>query len=333
MLLTNFHFFSFLQQILFTTKFFLFSQEVPYQAKSLGYYTKYLLKKIVALALCLVLALSLCATAFAASTSTELKAKDFSLLSKDNTTSTDLDKVVKTVQDPTSVTDKDGKTTTTYYADKYEITEKGGSSATTYYAVDSSVNYTIKLVSGGKVVAYLLNTTEVKAEDTATAMVKTTKKLADVKCGEYKVDKDTTLYTVDGKVYPAGTDKWVRYNGSFVMISNTEVDYEEHTFDLTKYTFDKDTYTSVYCSKCEKYVPVVKTADIAASDTSKYKTVTISGVDYSYKVGAVAGSTPTTSGSKVDSAKTFDAGIALYVGMSISAVAGSAVVIGKKKEF
>ena len=35
----------------------------------------------------------------------------------------------------------------------------------------------------------------------------------------------------------------------------------------------------------------------------------------------------------VGSAKTFDAGIAMYVGMSLLSVAGSAVVIGKKKEF
>lgn len=35
----------------------------------------------------------------------------------------------------------------------------------------------------------------------------------------------------------------------------------------------------------------------------------------------------------VESAKTFDAGIAMYVGMSLMSVAGTAVVIGKKKEF
>ena len=34
-----------------------------------------------------------------------------------------------------------------------------------------------------------------------------------------------------------------------------------------------------------------------------------------------------------DSPKTFDAGIAMYVGMALTSVAGSAVVIGKKKEF
>ena len=41
--------------------------------------------------------------------------------------------------------------------------------------------------------------------------------------------------------------------------------------------------------------------------------------------------TPDKSG--VDSAKTFDAGVAMYVGMSLLSVAGGAVVIGKKKEF
>ena len=44
---------------------------------------------------------------------------------------------------------------------------------------------------------------------------------------------------------------------------------------------------------------------------------------------AVAASTTTTTSSP----KTFDAGIAMYVGMALTSVAGSAVVIGKKKEF
>ena len=40
----------------------------------------------------------------------------------------------------------------------------------------------------------------------------------------------------------------------------------------------------------------------------------------------------TATGNK-PSPKTFDAGIAMYVGMALTSVAGSAVVIGKKKEF
>ena len=44
------------------------------------------------------------------------------------------------------------------------------------------------------------------------------------------------------------------------------------------------------------------------------------------------GTAPSTTGTK-PSPKTFDAGIALYAAMALTSVAGSAVVIGKKKEF
>ena len=46
-----------------------------------------------------------------------------------------------------------------------------------------------------------------------------------------------------------------------------------------------------------------------------------------------AGKTTTPSTGTTNSPKTFDAGIAMYVGMALTSVAGSAVVIGKKKEF
>ena len=46
-----------------------------------------------------------------------------------------------------------------------------------------------------------------------------------------------------------------------------------------------------------------------------------------------AGAATTTPAGNTTSPKTFDAGIAMYVGMALTSVAGSAVVIGKKKEF
>ena len=46
-----------------------------------------------------------------------------------------------------------------------------------------------------------------------------------------------------------------------------------------------------------------------------------------------AGTATDTKTDGKDSPKTFDAGIAMYVGMALTSVAGSAVVIGKKKEF
>ena len=50
--------------------------------------------------------------------------------------------------------------------------------------------------------------------------------------------------------------------------------------------------------------------------------------------GSGSGSSDTTKndGKKVESGKTFDAGIALYVGLSVLSVTGGALVIGKKKE-
>ena len=53
------------------------------------------------------------------------------------------------------------------------------------------------------------------------------------------------------------------------------------------------------------------------------------GVYVELKAGTTTGTTDTTK----PSPKTFDAGIAMYVGMALTSVAGSAVVIGKKKEF
>ena len=52
---------------------------------------------------------------------------------------------------------------------------------------------------------------------------------------------------------------------------------------------------------------------------------------YYYVLTEKAASTPPNTNKP--SPKTFDAGIAMYVGMALTSVAGSAVVIGKKKEF
>ena len=74
------------------------------------------------------------------------------------------------------------------------------------------------------------------------------------------------------------------------------------------------------------------------NNTGKYAFVTgqkfADSYDYSWAISA-AGTTGTTTGttSTSSSPKTFDAGIAMYVGMALTSVAGSAVVIGKKKEF
>ena len=60
-------------------------------------------------------------------------------------------------------------------------------------------------------------------------------------------------------------------------------------------------------------------------------TLTVDGTVYVVKLGAENPSTDASG--TTTSPKTFDAGIAMYVGMALTSVAGSAVVIGKKKEF
>ena len=61
----------------------------------------------------------------------------------------------------------------------------------------------------------------------------------------------------------------------------------------------------------------------------------LDGDDLWIKTAEMEGTTPAdgSDNTKVKSGDTFDAGVALYAGMALMSVAGSAVVIGKKKEF
>ena len=88
-------------------------------------------------------------------------------------------------------------------------------------------------------------------------------------------------------------------------------------------TYDKTTskVTGYTCSNCK--LAAVKAPNVASIPSGAQ---VISGTWY---FPAAAASTTTTTSSP----KTFDAGIAMYVGMALTSVAGSAVVIGKKKEF
>ena len=66
------------------------------------------------------------------------------------------------------------------------------------------------------------------------------------------------------------------------------------------------------------------------------KTFTLDAAEWKALPGTVRPSSNVTNGTATEnkpSPKTFDAGIAMYVGMALTSVAGSAVVIGKKKEF
>ena len=293
------------------------------------------MKKIIATVLAMVMALALCTTAFAATkTESKIDKTGYSLLDvKDNSTITiDGNEFTKTVTDKEVVT-SGSKTTTTYYADKYVITVNGVE--TPFYACDAAIAE-YKLVKGSTVV-FLTKVDLSKGTDkVATAYVEA-KDAADRKCGDVTEDS----YTIEGKNYPAkGTDLAV-LNGKFVTY-NAAGETATVSHDFTKalkktpgyFTTDtKGVVNTVKCETCGKSFNVVKTVD--KTYTGSVETVTFVGETTTmYVLTGTATATPEggTSTTK-PSPKTFDAGIAMYVGMALTSVAGSAVVIGKKKEF
>ena len=116
--------------------------------------------------------------------------------------------------------------------------------------------------------------------------------------------------------------------------------------DGTTYgTAKSDVYKCAICGNRYVIGPTVDTGDLK-SEFYSYDAATVA--SYANEHGIMlknilrdnatlylveAGKTTTPSTDKNTSPKTFDAGIAMYVGMALTSVAGSAVVIGKKKEF
>lgn len=87
-------------------------------------------------------------------------------------------------------------------------------------------------------------------------------------------------------------------------------------------TFDINTADGTFTVK----VDGKNESTITFTNTFTYKTVSPGGG------GSGSSDTTKTDGKKVESGKTFDAGIAMYVGLSVLSVTGGALVIGKKKE-
>ena len=100
----------------------------------------------------------------------------------------------------------------------------------------------------------------------------------------------------------------------------------EHAFSPIAY--DKTTPVKALCGLCGAEAVVYKNNKAPAG--SDYIDVTFGTTAYDLVIVAASAGTPAVDGEKVESAETFDAGIAMYVGMSVMAAAGSAVVLKKK---
>ena len=279
------------------------------------------MKKIIATVLAMVMALALCTTAFAAgTTTTDVESKGYALL---NATTNEVvtikgDKFTKTVATENKVSG-----VTYYFADKYEIDN------TPYYACDASIA-THKLVKGTAVV--YLTTVDVNGANGISKVVdKKVDAVSDPACGEYKKETGkSTVFVIDNETYWAGGDKYAMLNGLAVSYGD-KASAEPHKFDKQNVTTDtKGTVVAVTCDNCKKTFKVVDS--IPANYLGAVATHTGDKLTGKYiLIGETYATGTTTETNK--SPKTFDAGIAMYVGMALTSVAGSAVVIGKKKEF
>ena len=287
------------------------------------------MKKIIATVLAMVMALALCSTAFAAPDKFDVySAKDIknnAIPAGTNVYSTLGDTEITTVA---AVKNSDGTGNLEY------ITLSKG--AGWYYVKTTTpTNSDFAVTAKGKseVLYYL---TEVD-QPTYVASAKAFTAFG-YKCGEI-VNTDNSAYyevttgTMAGKVYKAATTGLTMnllVDGKIVSVSQTATTPKGHQWAVSasKVVNGKIVPTEVTCGLCgTKITAIYKKGQAPAGSTVE----AVPGfADYEF-VTSAANANPTTNTNK--SPKTFDAGIAMYVGMALTSVAGSAVVIGKKKEF
>ncbi len=324
------------------------------------------MKKIIATVLAMVMALALCSTAFAATDTWviyQVKA-DGTVTAYAGTADATYTGAVtkhdaKDSGDTKNVEYWTYETSTAYYVacDKDDATDASG----TYYVVCKN-GKTYDMASYKNYVKYVGNNDDgTKYTETVTAKDETDK---DASCtvdhylkdGYVNDDGDFFVQDDEGSIKAriSGTNKIVKLTDK----TSSDVVYASHILGKATKNSDKGYYEAT-CLVCGAKVAltdsydVLKANSIAKKDTYKYVASDAEAVAddndkkgaYKFAVGTeFAGSYEfawdLTSGSKTDtttdgktSPKTFDAGVAMYVGMALASVTGSAVVIGKKKEF
>ena len=278
------------------------------------------MKKIIATVLAMVMALALCTTAFAANVESGFL--------KSTAAGKDVPAVEKTGITYVGNTDPkttDGKTTAGVYA-HYTIDGK------IYIVVNTLAEATDVLYKEADAKNVVLYLAEIPTANYVAGKVYSD--FADT-CGKYEkpanYDATKTYYTYEyaGNTYLAVADSTT---GDGVLVVDGKVVVVTTLPGATKVahvavpTVKDGKITGYTCSKCKlAAVEAPNFASIPADGTSL-------GDTYGNWYWPATASTNTNT-DKNTSPKTFDAGIAMYVGMALTSVAGSAVVIGKKKEF
>ena len=296
------------------------------------------MKKIIATVLAMVMALALCTTAFA------ITYGDLYQFSSNAWTKVDLTGKTITYTSPyeTKQNDKFVSGTIGYYTvsdgtNPLYLVEVDANSADYRLTVDGK-QVNLARVDSVSAITYTLKGTQVTYGGTVT------------KCGDVyptATFKDTEGRTLplyvdeDGDYYKAGTSStYMLVGGKVISVvsatENTDFTYIRHAWEVvdSNKAADGTVTGTAKCTRCGQVATLTsKKGDIPTAAYSEQlaspifsKTVWVYWTD-----GTTTPTTPSTGNNK--SPKTFDAGIAMYVGMALTSVAGSAVVIGKKKEF
>ena len=276
------------------------------------------MKKIIATVLAMVMALALCSTAFAAADSTvTAKAYQFT-----NSSTAVAGEVKADFYKATAAKlNKDGKQEKPANIAYYVVMD------TEYVVVSSLADAGLVLYGDTDATSVMLYLAKAEAHYNGTG---TEFKNFGKGCGQfnYDYDKDKTYYTTNEKgnkaLYVADEKgaEALMVGGKLINVTLVAADATA-TVQHTAIPTVKDGKVVGYtCSNCK--CTAVKAANVASipSDAQRIG-------DTLWYFPAAASSTTNTN----KSPKTFDAGIAMYVGMALTSVAGSAVVIGKKKEF
>ena len=284
------------------------------------------MKKIVALVLSLVMVLGLATTAMAATGGATLAD---ALANKTETV-----EVKAGLEASASL-----KTFPTYQVFVTKTADKSVSVlADQYVKVPSDVRADYAVVDGTSIT--YLAVAPAAYNDVAAAVEVAYIPAAEVKCGDVYVETAAeagTYYLYKGEYYEetaTGSTVIFNVNGMAVWAKAAAgVKTADHTYVAnTQKVAGVTTVTEVVCSKCKASFAFVE-GDVAAAvakfGAGNYVDTKLTNVKAIYVAKAGVASAP-VAGDKVESAQTFDAGIAMYVGMSVMAAAGSAVVLKKK---
>ena len=290
------------------------------------------MKQIIATVLAMVMALALCTTAFAVDVA-DLDGNGYAGYNKAGNEIT-----AGTVYGYEAVAATFTKATGAGNVAHYKVYTVANDAATEYgtYVKADKTDFDLKLTKSGAATLYLKEVVSANYVAKAEAFTKIGNK-----CGMLDADTDCVYYTNTSKYQSSDDTVYfvqledegetnVLVNGKLVSV---EVVANAELVGHTWVAVEKDGKVVSYkCSECGQTAAIYKTKDAAKASGLKNIEAYVDDEGNSIFLAWTDGTTkPADSTNK--SPKTFDAGIAMYVGMALTSVAGSAVVIGKKKEF